>query len=75
MSLRGHEWLKELTGYLGRNSWACVGNADHQHAVFRRGAGYEQLASTRILHGFDSIAYQVQEYLLNLNFVSERKIV
>ncbi len=75
LSLRRYKRPKELSGYLGVDACACVGDADHQHSILGWGRGYKQLASGRLMHGFCGIAYQIQEYLLNLNLVGENRIV
>src|SRR5262249_19260113 len=74
VTFRGHERLEELRRDLVRDSRPGIGYADDCRAILARCGGQDKLAMRRLLHGFDRVAYQVEQHLLHLDLVGEHQI-
>src|SRR6516165_5708216 len=74
VALVGDKGLEELRDQFRRDSGAGVGHADGDHLVVAGCGGNDELASLRRLHGFDGIAQQVQQNLLNLHLIDQDEI-
>src|SRR6516165_10620893 len=74
VALIGDKGLEELRHQFRRDPGPGVGHADCDHFVVADCGGNDELASLRHLHGFDGIAQQVQQNLLDLHLVDENEI-
>ena len=66
--------MKEALGHLGFDSGPAVsdGNTDARVVIFR--AGDLQLLAFEVRHGFEGIAYQIQDDLLDLDWIDKNLI-
>src|SRR5262252_9895574 len=74
VALVGDEGLEELRDQFLRDPGPGVGHADCDHFVVADCGGNDELASLRRLHGFDGVAQQVQQNLLNLHLVDQDEV-
>src|SRR6476659_571837 len=70
----GDEGLEQMSRYVRRNPRAGVRDADSEHTVLVGGGRNRELAPLRGFHGFDGVAQQVEQNLLNLHLVGEDEV-
>src|SRR4051794_614728 len=74
MAFVGDERLEQMRRYVRRNPRSGVRDADCEHTILVRRGGNCELAPLRGFHGFDGVAQQVEQNLLNLHLVGEDEV-
>src|SRR5690348_1372680 len=67
--LAGHERLEKASRYFVGNAWSRVGHLDHDMSGPVSHRAYNQVSTITFAHGFDAVAHEVGQDLLDLTLI------